>query len=117
MTDEQWLWLFANQSLDADERLENMCPECRREVTQEHRCIRCGKKISVVGGGGEFEESFTNESFDMEKYEAMKNRKHTSSSEDELESLKANSNELVEPETDDDGDDIDIELVKQILGQ
>lgn len=68
MTDEQWLWIFANQSLDTDEKLENMCPECRNEVTQ-HRCIRCGKKLSEHSEG----ETYINKNFDEAKYEALKN--------------------------------------------
>lgn len=73
MTDEQWLWLFANQNLDADERLENMCSDCRREVTQERHCIRCGKRIDGDISNGGTEEEVVNSSFDMDKYEAMKN--------------------------------------------
>lgn len=111
MTDEQWLWIFANQSLDADEKLENMCPDCRKEVAQ-HRCIRCGK---IISGSTEFEESFVNENFDEARYEAMKNGTYKLPSKDESESLKASSNELVEPETDDGSNDIDIGLVQQIM--
>lgn len=64
MSDEQWLWLFVNQRVDADERLEKMCPKCREEVTSEHRCIRCGKEIIE-------QESFINPNFDMDRYNML----------------------------------------------
>ena len=64
MSDEQWLWLFVNQRIDADERLEKMCPKCREEVTSEHRCIRCGKEIIE-------QESFINPNFDMDRYNML----------------------------------------------
>lgn len=103
MTDEQWLWLFANQSLDSDEKLEAMCPDCRMEVTQEKRCIRCGKKIAdVKNDDGEFE-SYTSKTFDMEKYEAMKNKTYKLASEDDSEDIE-------------DADiDLDLDLVAQLM--
>lgn len=64
MSDEQWLWLFVNQRIDADEKLEKMCPKCREEVTSEHRCIRCGKEIIE-------HESFINPNFDMDRYNML----------------------------------------------
>ena len=64
MSDEQWLWLFVNQRIDADEKLEKMCPKCREEVTSEHRCIRCGKEIIE-------QESFINPNFDMDRYNML----------------------------------------------
>ena len=70
MSDEQWLWLFVNQRIDVDEKLERMCPECREEVTSGHKCIRCGKDIGVT-------ESFVNPNFDMEKYEMLKSESYT----------------------------------------
>ena len=64
MSDEQWLWLFINQKIDADEKLEKMCPKCRDEVTSDHKCIRCGKDIII-------EESFVNPNFDMDRYNEL----------------------------------------------
>ena len=64
MSDEQWLWLFVNQRIDADEKLERMCPKCREEVTSSHKCIRCGKDIIE-------EESFVNPNFDMDRYNEL----------------------------------------------
>ena len=64
MSDEQWLWLFVNQRIDADEKLEKMCPKCREEVTSKHRCIRCGKEIIE-------QESFINPNFDMDRYNML----------------------------------------------
>ena len=64
MSDEQWLWLFVNQRIDTDEKLEKMCPKCREEVTSKHKCIRCGKDIIE-------EESFVNPNFDMDRYNKL----------------------------------------------
>lgn len=64
MSDEQWLWLFVNQRIDADEKLEKMCPKCREEVTSGHKCIRCGKDIIE-------EETFVNPNFDIDKYNRL----------------------------------------------
>ena len=64
MSDEQWLWLFINQGIDSDEKLEKMCPKCREEVTSSHRCIRCGKDIIE-------EESFVNLNFDIDRYNEL----------------------------------------------
>ena len=64
MSDEQWLWLFVHQRIDAEEKLEKMCPKCRDEVTSEHRCIRCGKEIIE-------EDSFVNPNFDMDRYNEL----------------------------------------------
>lgn len=64
MSDEQWLWLFVNQRIDADEKLEKMCPKCREEVTSGHKCIRCGKDIIE-------QETFVNPNFDIEKYNRL----------------------------------------------
>lgn len=64
MSDEQWLWLFINQRIDADEKLEKMCSKCREEVTSSHKCIRCGQDITES-------ESFVNPSFDMDRYNLL----------------------------------------------
>lgn len=64
MSDEQWLWLFINQRIDTDEKLEHMCPKCREEVTSGHKCTRCGKDIAET-------DSFVNPNFDMAKYEEL----------------------------------------------
>ena len=105
MTDEQWLWLFANQSLDNDEKLESMCDNCRNEVTSKVMCTRCGKVISNNNNDNDDtqEETFVNESFDMEKYEAMKNG-----------SYKPDITKSNDASNDMDGD-VDIDLINQIL--
>ena len=65
MSDEQWLWLFVNQSIDSDEKFESMCPDCQNEVTSGvKKCIRCGKEIN----GGD---SFVNPNFDIDKYNRL----------------------------------------------
>lgn len=64
MSDEQWLWLFVHQRIDADEKLERMCHKCREEVTSGNKkCIRCGNIIE--------QESFVNPNFDMDKYNRL----------------------------------------------
>ena len=66
MTDEQWLWLLVNQSIDAEEELDGLCDECRSEVTSdEKRCTRCGKPI------GKHSEKWINPNFDREKFEQL----------------------------------------------
>lgn len=102
MTDEQWLWLFANQALDADERLEGMCDHCRDEVTSKTFCTRCGKVISN-NKDNDGEETFVNKNFDMDKYEAMKNGTYKP----EIPINEEENNPL-------DGD-VDMDLVNQIL--
>jgi hypothetical protein len=68
MTDEQWLWLYIQEAVDNDIKLEGMCSDCREEVTsKEHRkCTRCGKPVHIV-------ESFVNPNFDMNRYNALAN--------------------------------------------
>lgn len=106
MTDEQWLWLFVNQSLDNDEKLDAMCDDCRHEVTHRHKCIRCGKDISSTEV-----ETCVNLNFDEEKYEAMKNgtyvpkvTKHSDIQEDDKDIEKVLS-------------DVDMDLINQIIGE
>jgi hypothetical protein len=68
MTDEQWLWLFVNESIDRDEKLEHMCPTCRGEATSKNiRCTRCGKPIGIS------DDSFTNPNFNIDRYNALAN--------------------------------------------
>lgn len=64
MTDEQWVWLYVNQVLDDEDKLNHMCDSCRDDVTSDTKCIRCGKPICVS-------ESFTDPNFDMERYEKL----------------------------------------------
>ena len=64
MTDEQWLWLFVNQRIDSEEKLEHMCPKCRSEVTSKDRCMRCGTHINVA-------ESVRNPNFDIDRYNKL----------------------------------------------
>lgn len=65
MSDEQWLWLFINQQIDNDEKLEHMCPECRNAVISHNKCTRCGKPLTEKA-----EEVST--TFDEEKYNRLK---------------------------------------------
>lgn len=66
MTDEQWLWLFANEALDADEKFEQLCPSCQRDVTSAPKCIRCGKPLSKKPRA-----DFINPNFDAERFERL----------------------------------------------
>lgn len=79
MSDEQWLWLFVNQKIDIDEKLEKMCPKCREEVTSSHKCTRCGKDIIE-------EESFINPNFDMDRYNKLAGHVEDLYKEDEIKS-------------------------------
>jgi methionyl-tRNA synthetase len=77
MSDEQWLWLFVNQRIDTDEKLEGMCPKCREEVTSGHKCIRCGRDIIE-------EESFINPNFDMDRYNELSGHVEKTYEEDDI---------------------------------
>ena len=67
LTDEHWLWLFANQTIDNDEQLERMCPKCKDEATSTDKCIRCGKVLPND------ENRFINPNFDRSKFEKLSN--------------------------------------------
>ena len=64
LTDEQLVWLFINQLVDNDEKLERMCPDCRDEVTSKCKCTRCGKPMLPHD---EYE-TFVNPNFNEEEY-------------------------------------------------
>jgi hypothetical protein len=68
MTDEQWVWLFINESIDKDEQFEGMCDECKREVTSVRRCNRCGKVLANSD-----EDKFVNPNFDSSKFDKLSN--------------------------------------------
>ncbi len=61
MTDEQWLWLFANQVIDNDIKLERMCQKCRDEVVAGNKCSRCGRDTHN-------DAEFVNPNFDKERF-------------------------------------------------
>ena len=69
MTDEQWLWLFVNEAIDYDEKLEHMCDKCQSDATS-NRCIRCGKPLGDSGG---FKPQFVNPNFDAERFDRLYN--------------------------------------------
>lgn len=92
MTDEQWYWLFVNQSIDNDEQLEGMCPDCQREVTSK-RCSRCGKPL-----GAKSIPKFTNPNFDAERFEQL-----------------SNGTQVEADKNDENNDDIDYELIDSII--
>ena len=97
MSDEQWLWLFINQRIDIDEKLEHMCPKCREEVTSGHKCTRCGKDIVET-------ESFVNPNFDMAKYGELSGKVGELFDEDDT--LKEVNPDLDDDEFEIEGDDI-----------
>lgn len=97
MSDEQWLWLFINQRIDTDEKLEHMCPKCREEVTSGHKCTRCGKDIVET-------ESFVNPNFDMAKYGELSGKVGELFDEDDT--LKEVNPDLDDDEFEIEGDDI-----------
>lgn len=66
MTDEQWLWLFANEAIDADEKFESLCPSCQHDVTSSPKCIRCGKPISKRAVA-----DFINPNFDADRFDQL----------------------------------------------
>lgn len=88
MTDEQWLWLFVNESIDYDEKLERMCDKCKSDVIS-NRCIKCGKPL-----GNRNEQQFINPNFDTERFEHLSNGTNINSD-----------------------DDIDHELIDQIMSK
>lgn len=62
MTDRDYLWCALNLVLDDEEELARLCPACRAEAERDH-CPVCGGRAD---GGG------SNGSFDMARYEALK---------------------------------------------
>lgn len=70
MTDEQWLWLFANEALDADEKFDMLCPTCQHDVSSP-RCIRCGKPIRSKSGHGHGRGEFVNPNFDPDRFDRL----------------------------------------------
>lgn len=79
MTDEQWVWLFVNQQIDAEEQLEKMCDKCRDEVSSDNKCIRCGKPIDR-----DDDDEFINPNFDEERFNKLKHDDESPSYEEDL---------------------------------
>ena len=68
MTDEQWLWLFVNEAIDYDEKLEHMCQRCQDDVTS-NRCTRCGRPL----GNDKYHPQLVNPNFDTERFDRLSN--------------------------------------------
>lgn len=68
MTDEQWVWLYANRILDEEEKLDSMCPSCKDEATDRSRCSRCGKDLPT---GSRNDIYNPNPNFDMERFKKL----------------------------------------------
>lgn len=64
LTDEQWVWLFANQLIDNEEKLEQMCDKCKEDATSKNKCIRCGTSLTN-------HDKFVNPNFDNSKFERL----------------------------------------------
>lgn len=67
MTDEQWVWVFANMSLDNDEKLEHMCEKCVDRSTSGEYCVVCGEHLDMRTRNGLLDN--VNINFDMAKFE------------------------------------------------
>ncbi len=65
MTDGQWLYIFANMSLDKEEEEANMCPDCLEDI-KKHKCIICGKELQ------EADTDNSNPNFDADRFEKLK---------------------------------------------
>lgn len=65
MTDEQWLWVYANWALDNDEELEGMCPDCQEKAMEHNKCSRCGVTLSSAS------DKFVNPNFDPKRFEEL----------------------------------------------
>ena len=66
MKNRDYLWCLANQVLDGEERLEELCPACRARALEE-RCPVCGQRASQAGGEG-----MVNPAFDERRFEQLK---------------------------------------------
>lgn len=64
MKARDYLWCALNLMLDEEERLDALCPTCRREA-EEGRCPVCGALVGRREGDGE------NPAFDWERFEAL----------------------------------------------
>ena len=64
MKDRDFLWCLVNTLLDEEEELERLCPTCRARAVEE-RCSQCGAPLAQSAAG-------INESFDMERFLALK---------------------------------------------
>ncbi|MBQ8852547.1 MAG: molybdopterin oxidoreductase [Oscillibacter sp.] len=64
MKDRDFLWCLVNTLLDDEEELERLCPACRTRAMEE-RCTQCGAPTAQSAAG-------INESFDMERFLALK---------------------------------------------
>ncbi|QEK12715.1 hypothetical protein FQB35_10435 [Crassaminicella thermophila] len=58
------IWIYANLSIDQDEKIESMCSECKEEIKKK-TCSRCGKTIE------EEKEFEVNKNFDEEKFKTL----------------------------------------------
>ena len=66
MRDRDYLWCLANGLLDREEELERLCPSCRARAL-EGCCPACGQSLP--------EEETGNPTFDLERFEALKEGK------------------------------------------
>lgn len=63
MTEGDYLYCAVQLMLDNEEQKNKLCPTCRQKV-EEHRCIRCGGAIE--------DEADRNPSFDLSRFEEMR---------------------------------------------
>ena len=62
MTDRDYLWCALNLVLDREEKLAQLCPDCRSRA-EEKTCPVCGMPADSWG---------CSENFDLERFERMK---------------------------------------------
>lgn len=66
MKDRDYLWCLANEVLDGEQRLEELCPACRERALEE-RCPACGQQKPDNG-----REGTVNAAFDPARFEQLK---------------------------------------------
>ena len=65
MKNRDYLWCLANEVLDGEQRLEELCPACRARALEEC-CPVCGQSAKIG------QEAMANPSFDQERFERLR---------------------------------------------
>ena len=60
MTDGDYIYCVLHMTLDEEERLEQLCPECRAQA-EKSTCLCCGAPLAEV-----------NSSFDEDRFEELR---------------------------------------------
>lgn len=64
MKSRDYLWCLANDLLDGEEKLDQLCAECRDKAMEE-RCPSCGRPVRESEG-------MDNPAFDQARFERMR---------------------------------------------